>query len=77
MKERADFLQERLLSELENAVLKPEAIERAIGEFEGQLQAALAALGSKIDRMRRREAEIGWELGRLISLAANAIILHH
>jgi len=70
VKERADFLQDRLLSELESAVLKPEAIERAIGEFECQLQAALAALESKIDRMRQRETEIGLELGRLISLAA-------
>ena len=70
VKERADFLQERLLSELENAVLKPEAIEKAIGEFEHQLQTALAALENKIDRMRQRESEIGMELGRLISLAA-------
>jgi hypothetical protein len=38
VKERADFLEERLLSELENAVLKPEAIEKAIGKFEYQLK---------------------------------------
>jgi DNA invertase Pin-like site-specific DNA recombinase len=70
VKERADYLQERLLSELEKTVLRPEAIEAALQEFENQLQAALAALESKIDRMRQRETEIGTDLGRLISLAA-------
>ena len=70
VKERADFLQERLLLELENVVLQPEAIEKAITEFEHQLQVALSGLESKIGGMRHREVEIGLELGKLISFAA-------
>jgi hypothetical protein len=54
VRERADFLQHRLLSELENAVLRPEAIEGAVGEFERQLQIALSGLET-IGRMRQRE----------------------
>ena len=70
VKERADFLQERLLLELENVVLQPEAIEKAVGEFESQLQVALSGLESKIGGMRHREVQIRLELGNLISLAA-------
>src|SRR5207247_5417165 len=48
LKERADFLEERLLSQLQNAVLQPEAIEYAVQEFERQLESSLAGLDNKI-----------------------------
>ena len=42
LKERSDWLEDRLLSELQQAVMRPEVVDYAIGEFERQLQASLA-----------------------------------
>ncbi|MFN9895256.1 MAG: recombinase family protein, partial [Acidobacteriota bacterium] len=70
VKERADFLEQALFSELESAVLRPEAIDQAIQEFERELQLSLSALENKIGTMRQRVGEIDLELGNLIRLAA-------
>ena len=70
LKERADVLEERLFSELQNAVLRPEAVDHAIQEFERQLQSSLAGLDNKIGRMRQRAEQVQQELGNLIALAA-------
>jgi len=45
VKERADVLEKRLLSELQETVLRPEAIEYAIQEFQRQSETATAMLG--------------------------------
>jgi hypothetical protein len=37
LKERADWLEDRLLSELQSAVMRPEVVDYALGEFERQL----------------------------------------
>jgi site-specific DNA recombinase len=70
LKERADFLEEHLLSELQNAVLRPEAIDYAVHEFERQSQSALAGLDNKIGRMRQRASELQREIGNLAATAA-------
>jgi site-specific DNA recombinase len=70
LKERGDVLEERLFSELQNAVLRPEAIEYAVQEFERQLQSSLAGLDNKIGRMRQRAEQLQQELANLSATAA-------
>ena len=74
LKERADVLEERLFSELQNAVLRPEAIDYAVLEFERQLQSSLAGLDNKIGRMRQRAEELKREIE---SAVANLIVCKH
>src|SRR5665213_1932041 len=71
VKERADFLQERLFSELQDAVLQPEAIDYAIREFQRQLERSLAGLDDKLARMRQRSQLLQQELGNLVSTVAS------
>jgi site-specific DNA recombinase len=68
--ERQDWLEKRLLSELQDEVLKPEAIEYVIAEFGRQLKGALENLSSELSEMRERKAKIETELGRLTATAA-------
>jgi len=68
--ERQDWLEKRLLSELQDEVLKPEAIEYVIAEFGRQLKGALENLSSELSEMRERKAKIEAELGRLTATAA-------
>jgi len=65
LKERADFLEQHLFYELQNAVLRPEAIEYAIQEFERQLKDSLAGMDSKLGRMRQRASQLQQEIGNL------------
>ena len=67
LKERADILEERLFSELQDAVLRPEAIEYAVHEFEHQLDASLAGLDNKIGRMRQRADELKREIASAVT----------
>jgi site-specific DNA recombinase len=71
LKERSDLIGERLFSELQNAVLRPEAVAYAVGEFERLLKSSLAGLDNKIGRMRQRSAEIKQE----IEIAVSNLIL--
>jgi DNA invertase Pin-like site-specific DNA recombinase len=70
LKERADWLEDRLLSQLQNAVLRPEVVEYALQEFERQLTVTLADLSGQVHRMRQRREQIQSELGRLVETAA-------
>jgi archaellum component FlaC len=70
LKERADVLEERLFSELQNAVLQPEAVEYAVQEFERQLQSSLAGLDDQVGRMRQRAEQLQHEIRNLASTAA-------
>jgi hypothetical protein len=54
LKQRADEVETYLISQLQEAVLRPEAVDYAIQEFERQLQLSLAGLDNKIGRMRQR-----------------------
>jgi hypothetical protein len=70
LKERADWLEERLLSELQRAVVQPEVVDYALQEFERQLAAALSEVSGQIGRMRQRRQQLQTELRRLIETAA-------
>ena len=70
LRERADFLEQRLFAQLQDAVLKPEAIDRAIQEFEVQLQNSFDGLDNRIGRMRQRSEELQKEIGNLAATAA-------
>jgi DNA invertase Pin-like site-specific DNA recombinase len=71
LKERADWLEERLLSELQGAVLRPEVVEYAVQEFERQLTVSLAELTGQVARMRERRDQIQQELRRLVEAVAS------
>lgn len=71
LKERADWIEQRLFGSLQSAVLRPEAIEYALGEFEQQLAASLSNLDSTIGRMRQRSEEIQAELRNLVMTVAS------
>jgi hypothetical protein len=64
LKQRADVLEDRLFSELQDAVLRPEAIDYAVHEFERQLQSALAEIDDKLVRMRRRAEQLRLEIAK-------------
>ncbi len=70
LKERADWLEDRLLSELQRAVLRPDVVDYALQEFERQLTGALSELSGQVGRMRQRREQIQQELRRLIDTAA-------
>jgi len=70
LKERADWLEDRLLSELQRAVIQPDAVDYAIQEFERQLAASLSELSSQTSRMRQRSEQIQQELRNLVGTVA-------
>jgi site-specific DNA recombinase len=70
LKERADWLEDRLLAELQSAVLRPEIIDYALQEFERQLTVSLSELSTKVVRMRQRREQIQQELRRLVETVA-------
>ncbi len=72
LRERRDWLEERLLHELQQAVLRPEAVEYAVMEFERQLKAALAKLSDDLGRMRQRKESLEAELRRLTAAVAES-----
>jgi len=67
LKERADFLEKQLLSELQNAVLRPDAVEYVVQEFERNLQSSLAGLDNKIGRMSQRAEELKQEIASAVT----------
>jgi len=70
VKQRADEIEARLFSDLQNAMLQPEAIEYAIQEFERQLQSSLSALDTRIGQMRQRASQLQKEIANLAATAA-------
>jgi DNA invertase Pin-like site-specific DNA recombinase len=70
LKERADWLEDRLLSELQRAILQPEIIDYAIQEFERQLTASLSELSGQVARIRARREQVQQELRRLVEAIA-------
>jgi cell division protein FtsB len=67
LRERADVLEERLFSQLQDAVLRPDAIDYAVQQFERQLQSSLAGLDSKLGRMRQRADELKREIATAVT----------
>ncbi len=72
LKERQDRLEARLLHELQEAVLKPEALEYALEEFERQLRAAIPSRSREHARLQERAAKLKSEIGRLTEAVAEA-----
>jgi hypothetical protein len=70
VKERADWLEHRMLSELQKAVMQPEAADYAIREFERQLHASSSDLTHQVGRMRQRSEQLQGELRNLITMTA-------
>jgi site-specific DNA recombinase len=63
-------LENRLLDGLQQQIMKPEAVEYVLDNFEGQLLKALDNLGGELDRMHRRKAELEREVGNLAHVVA-------
>src|SRR5689334_15061798 len=59
LKERADWLQGRLLSELKRAVLRPEVIDYALQEFDRQLTASREQIQQELRRLVETAASRG------------------
>ena len=68
--ERQDWLEQRLLDELQMQVLKPESVEYAISELGRQLKAALENLSDELAEMRERKRKLEAELTKLAETAA-------
>jgi DNA invertase Pin-like site-specific DNA recombinase len=70
LKERADWIENRLLFELQRTVLRPEVVDYAIQEFQRQLTDSLSQLSGNLSRARQRRAEVQQELRRLVETVA-------
>ncbi len=67
---RRDWIEERLLDELQNQVLKREAIEYVLDEFGAHVKGAFANLSNQMAQMRERKQKLEGELRRLAATAA-------
>jgi site-specific DNA recombinase len=63
-------LENRLLEGLQEQIMRPEAVEYVLDNFEGQLLKALDNLGGELDRMHRRKVELEREVGNLANVVA-------
>jgi len=70
LKERVDWLEDRLLFDLQRAVLRPEIVDYAIQEFQRQLTESLSEITGQIGRMRQRREKIQGELRNLVATVA-------
>ena len=70
LQERQEWLEERLLSDLQSAVLQPQAIDYAMKEFSNQLNKSLADISTDLGRMAERKSQLETELGRLVAAVA-------
>src|SRR6202789_600129 len=67
---RRDWLEKRLLEELQNEVLKRETVEYALDEFDSHLKSAFSKLTNQMAHMRERKQKLEGELRRLTATAA-------
>ena len=70
LREREDWLEERLLADLQSEVLRPEVVDFAVEEFGVQLRGRFSGLSWTLDADRERKASLELELDRLWRLAA-------
>jgi site-specific DNA recombinase len=68
--ERQEWLEKRLLADLQTEVLRPEAVDYTIAQFGEQLKAALGKLSGELSEMRARKQRVEVELRRLTETAA-------
>ena len=67
---RRDWVEQRLLDDLQNQVLKREAIEYVLDEVGDHVKSAFASLSNQMTQMRERKQKLEGELRRLASTAA-------
>jgi site-specific DNA recombinase len=67
---RRDDLEDLLLGKLQSEILRPEAVDHAIGEFQRQLVVALRSLSGDPAEMRQRKARLEMEVRRLATAIA-------
>ena len=72
LKMRQEDLEQQLLSELQRAVLQPEAIDYTLREFERQLASARARSAQDRERVVAREKELQDQLQRLTAAVAES-----
>src|SRR5271157_6068262 len=63
-------LEEKLLTGLQEQIMRPEAVEYVLGNFESAMIKALDDLGRDLDRMRRRKDELEREIANLAHAVA-------
>ena len=64
---RRDDLEDLLLGKLQSQILRPEVVDYAVTEFQGQLESALDSLSGDLAEVRQRKAQLEAELRRLVS----------
>jgi site-specific DNA recombinase len=69
---RKDYLEEKLLSELQHAVLEPEAVTYAVKEFCRQLSEAEGNLSREKDHALEQKRKVQVELSRLVAAVADS-----
>jgi hypothetical protein len=72
LKVRQEWLEKYLLSDLQQAVLRPEAIHYALQEFRRQLDSALASAGQDRESEKQRKKELQEQLQRLTTAVAQS-----
>ena len=70
LREREDWIAERLLSDLQSNVLRPEAVDFAVEEFGRQLKTRFSDVSTQLAADRERKALLEVERDRLWDLAA-------
>ena len=73
MTERREWIEEKLLRELQEQVLTPEAINFTIEEFGRQLKAELAKVSGGIAKLRERKAQLDAELRHYAEAIASGV----
>ncbi len=68
--EREDWLESRILANLQQEVLRPEVIEFALEEFRSQLEAHSFSLAAQLGDMQARKLELEMEIRRLTDFVA-------
>ena len=63
-------LEEKLLTGLQEQIMRPEAVEYVLDNFESAMLKALDDLGGDLERMRRRKDELEREIGNLAHAVA-------
>ena len=69
---RRDDLEDLLLGKLQSEILRPEAIDYAVMEFQRQLEAALGSLSDDLVEMRRRKTRLEAEVRRLVAAVSES-----
>ena len=70
-------LEGKLLAELQDQIMRPEAAEYVLDNFESALLKALDDLGGELEQMRKRKGELEREIANLTDAIAQVIFRLH